>query len=149
MRVEDWLVRDRTRCVESSDEMDRLVALDEYLSAILAVESAKHPPLDLVFDVVRNHRRRWVCRYLCDVSTRTDLGTLSEFIAGIENDQDDWGVSSVERKRVYISLYQSHLPRMNDVGAVVFDADRKTVESGPHLETFDASLAFVECLLTS
>jgi len=85
-------------------------------------------PLDVVFDLLSNSRRRHVLRYLLTESASTTLGDLAEYIAGIENDKPEQALSSAERKRVYISLYQSHLPKMDEAGVISFENDRKTVE---------------------
>jgi len=94
------------------------------------------PSLDVVFDVLRNRRRRLVLAALNEGDGGTTLGDLAERIAGIENDKPPESLDSQERKRVYVGLYQSHLPKMDDAGAVRFDDDRGTVERGPHMDVF-------------
>lgn len=96
-------------------------------------EEAASLPLDVVFDLLSNERRRRVLRYLRDESGSTTLGDLAEHIASIENDKPEDALSSAERKRVYICLYQCHLPRMDDAGVVDFDENRKTVDAGERL----------------
>lgn len=83
---------------------------------------------DAVFDVLSNQRRRETLRYLLDASGSVTLGDLAEHIASIENDKPEEALSSSERKRVYISLYQAHLPKMDQVGIIKFDQSRKTIE---------------------
>ena len=91
-------------------------------------------PLDVVFDLLSNERRRHVLRYLHTESSSTTLGDLAEYIAAIENDKPESALSSTERKRVYISLYQSHLPKMSSADVIDFDVDRKTVELAENAE---------------
>lgn len=91
-------------------------------------------PLDVVFDLLSNERRRHVLRYLHVESPSTTLGALAEYIAAIENDKPESALSSTERKRVYISLYQSHLPKMSSADVIDFDVDRKTVELADNAE---------------
>ena len=93
-------------------------------------ESGDDLPLDVVFDILSVERRRHTLAYLLTESAQTTLGDLAEHIACLENDKDLVDLSSQERKRVYVGLYQSHLPRMDDAGVVDFDSDRKTVELG-------------------
>lgn len=93
------------------------------------------PTLDVVFDVLRNSRRRHVLELLASQDGATTLGDLAEHIGGIENDKPPSELSSQERKRVYVGLYQSHLPKMADADAITYD-DRGTVEPGPHFEAF-------------
>ena len=56
------------------------------------------------------------------------LGELAEHVAAKENDIDRSELSSTQRKRVYIGLYQCHLPKMDDLDVVDYDQDRGTVE---------------------
>lgn len=91
--------------------------------------------LDEVFDVLKNERRRLVLRYLHTESPETTLSELAAYVAAAENEKDAAMISSAERKRAYVSLYQCHLPRMDRVGLLDFDEDRKSV-------TFDDSVEF-------
>jgi len=43
-------------------------------------------------------------------------------------------VSSDERKRVYVALYQNHLPQLDDVGLIEYDQSRGRVAAGPALQ---------------
>lgn len=87
-------------------------------------------PLDQVYGILSSNRRRRTLRYLLrDAETnQVSLSDLAEHIASVENDKSVRALSSSERKRVYISLYQCHLPKLDDADVVDFDADRKTVE---------------------
>lgn len=92
--------------------------------------------LDVVFDILRNRRRRLVLKAIEDRGGSTTLSDLAEHIGGIENDKPPHTLNSQERKRVYVGLYQCHLPRMDDAGAIDFERNRGTVERGPHAEAF-------------
>lgn len=90
-------------------------------------------PLETVFDILRNERRQRVLGYLAlsdDDVVR--IGDLAEHIAAVENDAPVGGISSQQRKRVYVALYQCHLPKMADANVVDFDKDRGTVAEGPN-----------------
>ncbi|WP_049985956.1 DUF7344 domain-containing protein [Halobellus rufus] len=93
------------------------------------VESAE-PSLDVIFDVLRNRRRRLVMQALEERDGETTLSDLAEHIGGIENDKPPEALNAQERKRVYVGLYQCHLPKMHDAGAIEFDKDRGTVKRG-------------------
>jgi hypothetical protein len=56
------------------------------------------------------------------------LSDLAEHIASIENDKPVASLSSSERKRVYICLYQSHLPKMADANVIDYNQARGTIE---------------------
>ncbi|MGM0372130.1 MAG: DUF7344 domain-containing protein [Halobacteriota archaeon] len=94
------------------------------------------PRLDEIFGVLQNQRRRLILRYLDEEEAPTDIGTLAEHVAAVENEISRSELHSKQRKRVYISLYQSHLPKLDSAGAVVYDQDRGTVEQGADIEEF-------------
>jgi DNA-binding transcriptional ArsR family regulator len=95
--------------------------------------SAAPPPerLDRVFEILQNRRRRLVLAYLRSHESTT-LSDLARHVAAAENGIEEAAVSSSQRKRVYVSLYQAHLPKLDDVDAISFDRDRGTVERAPH-----------------
>lgn len=77
-----------------------------------------------IFDVLRNSRRRMVLRYLLRESEPVQMGDLAEHVARLEHDAGYGPVSSKQRKRVYVALYQSHLPRMRDAELVTYDESK-------------------------
>ena len=82
-----------------------------------------------IFDLLRNRRRREVLQYLdTHADGSSTLNTLAEYIAAKENDIEPSQLASDQRKRVYIGLYQCHLPKMNDLGVIEYDKNRGTVE---------------------
>lgn len=92
-------------------------------------------PLDIVFEIIRNERRRLVLTYLEDASDeRVTLSDLAEHIAAIENDTTVQALSAQQRKRVYVGLYQCHLPKMADSGIVSFNKNRGVIEPGPNID---------------
>jgi len=103
-------------------------------------DSPAELPVDRVFELLKNQRRREVLRYLESTDEETvSLSDLAEHIAAIENDTTVQAISSSERKRVYVGLYQCHLPKMDDMNVVAFDQNRGTISIGPNadqLETF-------------
>ncbi|UWG47960.1 putative trancriptional regulator, ArsR family [Halanaeroarchaeum sp. HSR-CO] len=81
-------------------------------------EAATSLSLDVAFDIVKNKRRRLVLEYLAEREEPVALGELAEHIAAIENDKEVKAINSSERKRVYVGLYQCHLPKMDAAGVV-------------------------------
>ena len=73
---------------------------------------------DESFDLLSNHRRRYALYCLRQEENRATLGELADKIAAWENDIETDAVSYDERKRVYTSLQQVHLPRMDDLDVV-------------------------------
>ena len=85
-------------------------------------------PTDDVFEILQNGRRRAVLRYLRSNEGRAELSDLAEHIAAAENDTTVELLSSKARKRVYIALYQCHLPKMDSLGVIEYDKNRGTIE---------------------
>lgn len=81
-----------------------------------------------LFDLLKNRRRRSVIRFLHKNDGNAVLSDLAEHIAAAENDITVQQLSSKERKRVYIALYQCHLPKMASLGVIDYDKNRGTVE---------------------
>jgi hypothetical protein len=95
--------------------------------------------LDIVFEILRNERRRLVLHYLRENDGEATLGQLAEHIAALENDTTVTALNAQQRKRVYVGLYQCHLPKMDDADVIDFNQSRGTVElrdSAERLETY-------------
>lgn len=84
--------------------------------------------LDELFDLLRNRRRRDILTYLDASDGTVTLDELAEAIAADENDIEPEQLSSQQRKRVYISLYQNHLPKMDDLGLIEYEKNRGVVK---------------------
>ena len=93
-------------------------------------------PIDIIFSVLQNQRRRLVLAAVEEQNGSTTLSELAEHIASIENDKPSAALNAQERKRVYIGLYQCHLPKMADADAIQFDQHRGAIERGPKAEQF-------------
>lgn len=87
--------------------------------------------LEEVCHLLQSRRRRDLLRYLADHDGPVQLGDVAEQIAATENDTDADRLTSEQRKRVYISLYQSHIPQLEDAGIVEYDSDAATVVGRP------------------
>ena len=84
--------------------------------------------LDRVFKILKNERRRQVLTYLDRVGGPVGIGELAEELAAHENDTTPARVDSTQRKRVYVALYQCHLPKMAELGVVDYDRRAGVVE---------------------
>lgn len=80
-----------------------------------------------VFELLSADRRQAVLLYLNTTDGTADLGELAEHIGGQECECRPTELSSQQRKRVYVGLYQCHLPKMADAGVIEYDSDRGTV----------------------
>jgi len=81
-----------------------------------------------IFDLLKNSRRRSIIQYLRANDGYAELNDVAEHIAAEENDITVRELSSDQRKRVYIGLYQCHLPKMDTLGVVEYDKNRGTIE---------------------
>ena len=87
--------------------------------------------LDEVCHLLQSQRRRDLLRYLADHDGPVPLSDVAEQIAATENDIDSDQLTSEQRKRVYISLYQTHIPQLEDAGIVEYDSGDSTVVGRP------------------
>jgi len=82
------------------------------------------PPVELSPDelhhVLQVQRRREVVRYVDDVG-ETSISDLAESIASIETGDPIDALSSRDRKKVYVALYQVHIPKLVEEGIVAND----------------------------
>jgi DNA-binding transcriptional ArsR family regulator len=94
---------------------------------------------DEIFYLLKNRRRRDIVRYLTDNEGTATLSELAEHIAAWENDIDVQALDSGQRKRVYVALYQTHLPKLAENGIVDYERNRGNVElteNADHLRTY-------------
>jgi hypothetical protein len=82
---------------------------------------------DDAFDAIANSRRRRVLLSLSRSHGGVTANELAIEIAAIENMLDPNKVGSDERTSVYITLTQSHLEKLDEVGAVNYDDRPKEV----------------------
>lgn len=99
---------------------------------------------DVMFDILSNARRRYVLHYLRQTDGPVDLGELSQELAAWENETSVEELTKQQRKRVYVSLYQTHIQKLADAGVVEYDQDSGMValangaaEIGQYLSVVD------------
>ena len=80
-----------------------------------------------VFEVLRNQRRRYALAFLKRAGRPVELGDLAQQVAAWEYETSVDDVTPEQRKRVYTTLQQTHLPRMDEAGILAFDSDHGTV----------------------
>lgn len=95
---------------------------------------------DDMFHLLQNQRRRDVLRYLRDTEGAVRMRDVAEQVAAWENDTTVKRLSSDQRQRVYIALYQSHLPALDEEGVIDYNQDRGYVEPRPLIETLEPYL---------
>lgn len=91
---------------------------------------AKELSQDEVFEVLKSPRRRYALYYLRREGGESDLSDLTEQVAAWENETTTSALTTEQRKRVYISLYQTHLPKLDEANIVEYDRDAGVVRLG-------------------
>ena len=128
---------------ETSDQQDASVS-DTQVSDIVDSEAesgvTEELSRDLVFDVLKNKRRRYALHYMRHADGSVQLSELAEQVAAWENDITVEAITAAERKRVYTALYQSHLPKLDDAGIVDYNQNRGIVELSSAAEQLDVYL---------
>ena len=94
-----------------------------------------------VYDAVKNLRRRYVLYHLNEQGHPVELGDLAEQVAAWENNVAIEDVSPEQRKSVYSALYQTHLPKLEDIGIVTYDRQSKQVSFSDCANDFELYLA--------
>ncbi len=94
-----------------------------------------------IHDVLRNDRRRLVLNRLRQQDGTNTVRELSEYIAGIESNQTPPPRNI--RQSVYVSLHQTHLPKLDSIGIVSYDSNAKTVTLAQHADEVTVYLEVV------
>ena len=79
----------------------------------------------VVFEILSSERRRLAIEFLRDSDGRVEVNDIAEYIAEEETGESPPPKDS--RKTVYVSLHQTHLPKMDDLNIVSYDTDTKEV----------------------
>lgn len=118
-------------------------------AAVETVENQLSISKDDLFHLLQNGRRRAVLRYFASHPEQEEFNmrTVAEAIAAWENETTVEQLSSDQRQRVYIALYQSHLPKLDEYGVIEYNQSRGqivptplTALFAPYLEAeFDAA----------
>lgn len=82
---------------------------------------------DELFHLLQNERRRRALDYLRRQEGPIRMRDVVDHVAAEEHDTSPEALRSDERKRVHIALYQSHLPKLDQVGVIDYNQDRGVV----------------------
>lgn len=96
-----------------------------------------------VYELVSNERRRFTIKYVVehDDGDGVTLDDLATAIAFVESDVESIEkVSSKQRKRPYIGLYQVHLPKLEN--AAILEVDKRA----NHIYATDAAETVAEII---
>jgi len=84
--------------------------------------------VDEFFSILGNHRRRLLIRVVTEAESAergggVSVSEASERVGSLEYGKEPGELTSEERKRVYTSMTQNHLPRMEEAGVIVRERD--------------------------
>jgi DNA-binding transcriptional ArsR family regulator len=100
--------------------------------------------VDTVFEVLSNSRRRLVLSMVRRRDEPVPVSTLSTAVGAHEAGISPEEVDASEQKRVYVSLYQSHIPKLEAAGLVEYNDESRTVKGTPAASEIDDYLSPVE-----
>ena len=89
-----------------------------------------------IHEVLSNERRQLVLEFLGEADGPLSARELSEKIAAVETDESPPPTNI--RQSAYVSLHQTHLPKLHDLGIVDYDQSAKTVELNERAEQINA-----------
>ena len=82
-----------------------------------------------MFSALASDQRRALVQYLTEAGDRTTVAEVVDHLL-----DGDRGSARDERTRLITKLHHVHLPKLDAVGVVEFDPERRTVEKGPALD---------------
>lgn len=97
-------------------------------------------PKDEIFHLLQNERRRLVLEYLRQTEGAVRMRDVAEQVAAWEHETTVEELTSTQRQRVYIPLYQSHLSKLDKAGIIEYQQNRGIVERKPLADQVDRYL---------
>lgn len=92
-----------------------------------------------IFEILSNNRRIRVLELLDD-EHGDSLRDLTDMMV---TNKHGIGYDSQQRKRIYVSLYQCHIPKLDDYGVVNYDRETAHITPGPEFDTVRDTLKAV------
>lgn len=97
-------------------------------------------PLDAIFDLLSNQRRRYALMCLSEHQSLT-LADLAEQVTSREQETSILEIPEEDVLRVYMSLWHAHIPKLAEADVVVYDQERDLVHLGPNAEFVERVIA--------
>lgn len=91
---------------------------------------------DELFHLLQTSRKRDVISHLLDTDGPIKMGELAELVSAKEHETTVAELTSTQRQRVYVSLYQNHLPELDTKGFIEYNQSRGIVRPTDRLEVF-------------
>ncbi|QLG63163.1 DUF7344 domain-containing protein [Halorarum salinum] len=96
-----------------------------------------HETDSTMFEVLAHHRRRYAIHCLREYENPITLADLADEVSVLENDTSIAEIPPEDVKRVYLSLYHSHVPKLADAELVTYDQERDLVSLVDSAEDLD------------
>ncbi len=123
------------KCISIVADVVNTDAGGSRVSTIISPRSREEK--NTVFAVLSSHRRRYMLHALQNAGGEATLGNLAEQVAAWEYGKSVDEITSVERKRVYTSLQQHHLEKLESAGLIEVEHDRiTTTERGDNMRVY-------------
>jgi hypothetical protein len=94
-----------------------------------------------IHEVLRNDRRRLALEALQEDDGRSTVGELSETVAARETGEEP--PPRNKRQSVYVSLHQTHLPKLDELDIVAYDGESKEVHLQERIEEVEVYMEVV------
>jgi hypothetical protein len=132
---------DMPESIESTEQWEGLTEGITHLPGYESLqERLQAPPCnqrlskDTIFGLLRNQRRRYALQYLTSHAGVVRLSDLADALAEWELETEGAYVTHRDRKRAYVSLYQTHLPKLDDADIIDYNQPRGTIELGSNYQ---------------
>ncbi|MFC6717505.1 hypothetical protein ACFQGT_04535 [Natrialbaceae archaeon GCM10025810] len=96
------------------------------------------------FELLANRRRRYALRCLRTYENSITLADLADEVAVLECNEPLTEISAERVKRVYLSLYHTHVPKLADASYVRYDQEQDMVALRDRAEGIDLLEAYLE-----
>jgi hypothetical protein len=100
---------------------------------------SQRPPIDEMCELYEMLKQRRRCYVLLVIGASNSppyqLRPVARDVAALLNTISPSDVTGDQYENVYISLIQTHLPRLADADLITYNPDRKLVAPGPELPT--------------
>mgnify|MGYP000445082495 CR=1 FL=1 len=95
---------------------------------------------DTAYELLSNKRRRFVISRLRGAEGTVSIHELAEELAAWENEIPESELSDKQIKRLYVSLYQIHVPKLAEAGLVDYDKESGDVRLTSSVSALDSYL---------
>jgi hypothetical protein len=95
---------------------------------------------DTAYELLSNKRRRFVISRLRRAEGAVSIDELAEGLAAWENEIPESELTDTQIKRLYVSLYQIHVPKLEEAELVTYDKEEGQVRLTSAVSALDSYL---------